>query len=258
MSKKVKLNKPFRGGTRKFRVFVKNQKGNIVKVDFGDPNMEIRRDDPDRRKSFRARHKCDQKKDKTTPGYWSCYMWSKKSVSDILKEEGNKMKDDKHNVEDYPVVDPSDDSSGMDLHPKNPEKRKKETTKLVSFKDYMKQQNTTEFKNHNIEESYPKGSSWSSGVGNKTGASLAKKSSYKQPGQGKQTIGSEFSQSSAYETDPYAEMDANLEIDKLPDEVFNSLKKHSKKLGTDVKSLVKMAHSKSMSMEDFIQALDNM
>lgn len=83
--KKV-LNKPFRTskGPKKFSVYVKNDKGNIVKVNFGDPNMEIKRDDPARRKSFRARHKCD-----VNPGprwkarYWSCKMWeSKKSVTD--------------------------------------------------------------------------------------------------------------------------------------------------------------------------------
>jgi len=75
--KKVTLNNPFRtsGGPKKFSVYVKNNKGNVVKVNFGDPNMEIKRDDPARRKSFRARHNCDQKKDKTTAGYWSCYQW---------------------------------------------------------------------------------------------------------------------------------------------------------------------------------------
>ena len=87
--KKV-LNKPFRTpkGPKKFSVYVKNDKGNVVKVNFGDPNMEIKRDDPARRKSFRARHKCD-----TNPGprwkakYWSCKMWqSKKSVSDMTSK----------------------------------------------------------------------------------------------------------------------------------------------------------------------------
>jgi len=55
------LNKPFRTpkGPKKFSVYVKNEKGNVVKVNFGDPNMEIKRDDPNRRKSFRARHNCD-------------------------------------------------------------------------------------------------------------------------------------------------------------------------------------------------------
>lgn len=79
------LNKPFRtpGGPKKFAVYVKNDKGNVVLVRFGDPNMEIKRDDPERRKSFRARHKCDQQKDKTKPAYWSCKMWSNKNVSDL-------------------------------------------------------------------------------------------------------------------------------------------------------------------------------
>jgi hypothetical protein len=81
----VKLNKPMRGDVKKYKVYVTNDKGNVVKVNFGDPNMSIKRDDPERRKSFRARHKCDQKKDKTTAGYWSCKMWSTKPVSQILK-----------------------------------------------------------------------------------------------------------------------------------------------------------------------------
>lgn len=72
--KKVKLGKPFRtpGGPKKFSVYVKNKSGNIVKVNFGDPNLRIKNANPARAKSFRARHKCDQKKDRTTPGYWSC------------------------------------------------------------------------------------------------------------------------------------------------------------------------------------------
>lgn len=76
--RKVQLNNPFRlpsGSKKKFGVYVKNDKGNVIKVTFGDPNMEIKRDDPERRKSFRARHKCDQEKDKTTARYWSCYQW---------------------------------------------------------------------------------------------------------------------------------------------------------------------------------------
>ena len=76
--RKVDLNNPFRlptGSKKKFGVYVKNDKGNVVKVTFGDPNMEIKRDDPERRKNFRARHNCDDKKDKTKAGYWSCYQW---------------------------------------------------------------------------------------------------------------------------------------------------------------------------------------
>jgi len=81
------LNKPMRdsSGKKKFKVFVKNEKGNVVKVGFGDPNMEIKRDDPERRKNFRARHNCDTANDKTTPRYWSCKNWSSKPVSDIAK-----------------------------------------------------------------------------------------------------------------------------------------------------------------------------
>lgn len=85
--KNVELGKPTQGDVKKFKVFVKNSKGNIIKVNFGDPNMEIKRDDPERRKSFRARHKCSEAKDKTTPKYWSCKMWSKTPVSKILNKK---------------------------------------------------------------------------------------------------------------------------------------------------------------------------
>lgn len=74
--REVELNKPTRGDVKKFKVYVKNDKGNVVKVNFGSPDMEIKRDDPEAKKSFRARHKCDQKKDKTSAGYWSCRSWS--------------------------------------------------------------------------------------------------------------------------------------------------------------------------------------
>jgi hypothetical protein len=84
--KKVSLGKPKKGDVKKFKVFVKNKKGKVVKVNFGDPNMEIKRDNPKRRKSFRARHKCAQAKDRTTPKYWSCRMWSKKPVSKIVED----------------------------------------------------------------------------------------------------------------------------------------------------------------------------
>ena len=85
--KKVKLNNPVRGGSKKFYVYVRNDKGNVVKVSFGDTTgLSIKRDDPERRKAFRARHNCDQKNDKTTPGYWSCKFWEKgKSVTDLMK-----------------------------------------------------------------------------------------------------------------------------------------------------------------------------
>ena len=76
--RKVKLNDPFRlpaGSKKKFAVYVRNDKGNIVKVQFGDPNMEIKRDDPNRRKNFRARHNCENPGPKTKARYWSCYQW---------------------------------------------------------------------------------------------------------------------------------------------------------------------------------------
>ena len=73
--KKVSLNKVQRGGSKKFYVYVKNAKGNVVKVSFGDPNMEIKRDDPKARASIRARHDCANKKDRTKAGYWSCRQW---------------------------------------------------------------------------------------------------------------------------------------------------------------------------------------
>ena len=81
------LNSPKRGGKKKYIVYVKNPKTNNVNiVRFGDPNMEIRRDNPKRLKSFRARHKCSTRDDPTTASYWSCKMWEKKkSVTQYLK-----------------------------------------------------------------------------------------------------------------------------------------------------------------------------
>ena len=74
--KKVKLNDPIRGGSKKFYVYVKNEKGNVIKVSFGDTTgLSIKRDDPARRKSFRARHNCDNPGPKTKARYWSCYQW---------------------------------------------------------------------------------------------------------------------------------------------------------------------------------------
>lgn len=75
--RKVKLNDPFRtpDGPKKFSVYVKNDKGNVVKVNFGQPGQEIKRDDPARRKSFRARHNCDNPGPKWKARYWSCYQW---------------------------------------------------------------------------------------------------------------------------------------------------------------------------------------
>ena len=73
--KTVKLNDPIRGGSKKFYVYVKDG-DKIKKVSFGDTTgLSIKRDDPARRKSFRARHRCDTAKDKTSARYWSCYQW---------------------------------------------------------------------------------------------------------------------------------------------------------------------------------------
>tara|TARA_R100001443_G_scaffold54172_1_gene65620 strand:- start:442 stop:2370 length:1929 start_codon:yes stop_codon:yes gene_type:complete len=75
--RQVTLNKPFRtkGGPKKFAVYTKNGSGNVVIVRFGDPNMEIKRDDPERRKSFRARHNCNTPGPKWKARYWSCRQW---------------------------------------------------------------------------------------------------------------------------------------------------------------------------------------
>ena len=80
-----KLNNPTSGDVKKYKVYVKNDKGNVVKVEFGDPNMSIKRDDPARRKAFRARHGCDTPGPKWKAKYWSCKFWSTKSVTDLMK-----------------------------------------------------------------------------------------------------------------------------------------------------------------------------
>ena len=71
------LSKPWStpGGPKKRSVCVKNGSGNVVKVNFGDPNMRIKKSNPERRKSFRARHKCDNPGPKWKARYWSCRFW---------------------------------------------------------------------------------------------------------------------------------------------------------------------------------------
>lgn len=79
-----KLNKPFLtpGGPKKRAVYVKHpETGNVVKVSFGDPNLSIKRDDPERRRSFRARHNCANPGPKHKARYWSCKYWSSTPVS---------------------------------------------------------------------------------------------------------------------------------------------------------------------------------
>ena len=70
--KKVALNKPKRGGSKKFYVYVKSKKGNVKKVSFGDTGLSVKFKKKGARASFAARHKCATKKDKTKAGYWSC------------------------------------------------------------------------------------------------------------------------------------------------------------------------------------------
>ena len=113
-----KLNKPFRtsGGPKKFSVYVKNEKGNVVKVNFGDPNMEIKRDDPKRRKSFRARHNCENPGPKWKARYWSCKMWSQKSVTKVTKGE-------EAEAEEVDSLDESESKQGLWENIRNKKKR---------------------------------------------------------------------------------------------------------------------------------------
>ena len=87
--RKVKLNKPMRGDVKKFKVYVKNDKGNVIKVNFGHggtsakrPTMRIRKSNPKARKSFRARHNCENPGPKWKARYWSCYQWRSGSKVD--------------------------------------------------------------------------------------------------------------------------------------------------------------------------------
>lgn len=73
--RKVKLNKPMRGDVKKFKVFVKNKNGRVIKVNFGQKGMRIRKNNPGARKSFRARHRCATPGPKTKARYWSCKKW---------------------------------------------------------------------------------------------------------------------------------------------------------------------------------------
>jgi len=73
--RKVPLGKPMKGDVKKSKVYVKNAKGNVVKVNFGDPNMKIKKSNPKRRKSFRARHNCANPGPRTSARYWSCRAW---------------------------------------------------------------------------------------------------------------------------------------------------------------------------------------
>ncbi len=73
--RKVKLGKPMAGDTKKFKVYVKNPKGNVVKVNFGQKGVKIKKSNPARRRSFRARHNCDNPGPRHKARYWSCRKW---------------------------------------------------------------------------------------------------------------------------------------------------------------------------------------
>lgn len=73
--RKVTLNKPMQGDVKKSKVYVKKPNGKVVKVNFGDKNMRIKKSNPERRKSFRARHNCDNPGPKWKARYWSCKAW---------------------------------------------------------------------------------------------------------------------------------------------------------------------------------------
>ena len=144
------LNKPFRtsGGPKKFSVYVKNEKGNVVKVNFGDPNMEIKRDDPQRRKSFRARHNCENPGPKWKARYWSCKQWragkkveASEDVEDLDEAEGDKpglweniRKKKQRMGKDYKAAKPGDkdypdEKSLKKAHKSSKEKKEKESKK---------------------------------------------------------------------------------------------------------------------------------
>jgi hypothetical protein len=71
----VKLGKPMAGDVKKFKVYVKNPSGNVVKVNFGQKGVKIKKNNPDRRRSFRARHNCDNPGPRHKARYWSCRKW---------------------------------------------------------------------------------------------------------------------------------------------------------------------------------------
>jgi hypothetical protein len=73
--REVKLGKPMAGDVKKSKVYVRGPKGNVVKVNFGDKKMRIKKSNPNRRKSFRARHNCDNPGPRWKARYWSCRAW---------------------------------------------------------------------------------------------------------------------------------------------------------------------------------------
>lgn len=106
--RKVTLNKPFRTPkeSKKFAVYTKNESGKVVIVRFGDPNMEIKRDDPARRKNFRSRHNCDNPGPKWKARYWSCKMWERsKSVTQLTSGENMEEYEEFYEAEEKSCCD---------------------------------------------------------------------------------------------------------------------------------------------------------
>jgi hypothetical protein len=181
---KAPLNKPFRlpsGSKKKFGVYVKNDKGNIVKVTFGDPNMSIKRDNPERRKAYRSRHGCDNPGPKYKANYWSCKMWSAKPVSKITGSCGKPNCGSVENEEEVTLeVDVQAKSKGLwyniqqkkkrmgkkyrPAKPGSPDRPTQEALKKAQAEDYSNEQyewdGETEFDQnelmtadlHNVEE----------------------------------------------------------------------------------------------------------
>ena len=117
--RKVKLNDPIRTSEnpkKKFKVYVKNEKGNVVVVRFGDPDMEIKRDDPKRRKSFRARHNCANPGPKWKARYWSCYQWRAGKKVDEVATAGSTSAGNIAAVNNPQVTNPY--RKGKKKHPK--------------------------------------------------------------------------------------------------------------------------------------------
>jgi len=166
------LNKPFRtpSGPKKFSVYVKNEKGNVVKVNFGDPNMEIKRDDPERRKSFRARHNCDNPGPKWKARYWSCRQWrSGKKVEGSINDyewDGETLFD--HNelltlnpslayveeeITEQECFDCEQESSAAEPKPNNEETHDQYMSRCMSA-GYTKSQCMKAHEGHTFKDSY--------------------------------------------------------------------------------------------------------
>lgn len=138
--RKVTLNKPFRtpGESKKFAVYTKNESGKVVIVRFGDPNMEIKRDDPERRKNFRSRHNCDSPGPKWKARYWSCYQW--RSGAKVKADEncgcGSDCCDDEPvEANDDPRSTPAPKKDRIKGSPKNKKDSAKDSKGKITFSE---------------------------------------------------------------------------------------------------------------------------